>query len=44
MQKKVRKSNKKIGKDYRNKKKINRINKEHREKLKVARRRGKIAA
>jgi|AUZZ01.1.fsa_nt_gi hypothetical protein len=43
MQKKVTKSNRKIGKDYRNKQKVSRLKKEHRKRLKASRRRGKIA-
>ena len=42
MQKKVTKSNRKLGKDYRNKKKVNRLKKEHRKKLKAVRRKGKV--
>ncbi len=42
MQKKVTKSNRKLGKDYRNKKKLSRLNKEHRKRLKAVRRKGKV--
>ncbi len=43
MQKKATKSNRKIGKEYRNKKKISRLKKEHRKRLKASRKKGKIA-
>ncbi len=43
MQKSVTKSNRKIGKEYRNKKKVSRLKREHRQRLKALRRKGKIA-